>query len=95
MRGLVVGNWQGNDDACNGGAARTAQSGCQQRTERLPSAVSALITADAVNEYSKEMTEFYENHPEDDDVPITVPFQWLVFERKSPAEVHQLLPPQN
>ena len=95
VRGLVVGYRQGNHDACNTGDGRVAPSACEQRTERLPPSVSALITDDAVHEYSKEMTKFYENYPEDDDVPITVLFQWLVFERKSPAEIHQLLTPRN
>lgn len=95
VRGLVVGYRQGNDDACNAGAVRVAPSGCQQRIERLPSSVSAFITDDAVNQYSKEMTKFYESHPEDDDVPITVLFQWLAFEGKSPADAHQLLTPRN
>jgi hypothetical protein len=50
---------------------------------------------DTVHGYSKAMTAFYKNHPEDDDVPLTVLFEWLVFERKSPTEVHNLLTPRS
>jgi len=95
VRGLVVGYRQGNDDLCNEAAGAVPQSSCQQRTGRLPSSASALVIDDPVSEYSKAMTKFYVNHPEDDDVPITVLFRWLVLERKSPTEVHKLLPPRS
>ena len=96
VRGLIIGYRQGNDDACNGGAGVTvAQDSCRQRTERLPPSSASLVTDDPVNEYSKAMTKFYENHPEDDDVPIDVLFRWLVFERKNPTEVHRLLTPRS
>jgi len=95
VRGLVIGYRQGNDDLCNGAGGAIAQSICHQTTEQLPSSVSALVIDDPINEYSKAMTEFYENHPEDDDVPITVLFRWLVIERKNPTEVHKLLTPRS
>ena len=96
VRGLVIGYRQGNSDACNGVAGvSVTQGNCRKRTEQLPSSASALVTDNTVNGYSKAMTGFYANHPEDDDVPLTVLFGWLVFERKTPTEVHNLLTPRN
>jgi hypothetical protein len=92
LRGLAIGYRQGNSDVCNEVAGLNATPADCQRADQLPPSGSALIIDDAVNAYSKSMTAFYENHAEDDDVPLTVLFKWLVFERKSPTEVHNLLP---
>jgi len=95
VRGMIIGYRKGNNDICNALTGLSAsQSTCRQKTERLPSSVSALVTQENVNDYSKAMTEFYESHPEDDDVPITVLFGWLVFEQKTPTEIHNLLTPR-
>jgi hypothetical protein len=96
LRGLVIGYRQGNSDVCNSVVGLTAtQANCRQKTEQLPSSASALVMDDTVNGYSKAMTAFYENHSEDDDVPLIDLFEWLVLERKSPTEVHNSLTPRS
>jgi hypothetical protein len=95
LRGLVIGYRQGNSDVCNEVAGLRATPANYQRAEQLPSSGSTLVMDDTLNGYSKAMTAFYENHAEDDDVSLTVLFKWLVFERKSPTEVHNLLTPRS
>ena len=95
VRSLVIGYREGTHDVCNAATGVSdSRSTCRQRTEHLPSSVSWLGTDQKVNGYSKAMTEFYEGHSEDDDVPITVLFGWLAFEQKTPTAIHNLLTPR-
>ena len=99
VRAFVIGYRQGSDEGCQV-AERAAQpslseSICWKQTERLPSTFRALFYDDEVSQYSRSMTTFYESYPEDDDVPITFLLESIVFEQKTPVQVHNLLPSRN
>jgi len=95
VRGYFVGYRRGAEHGCTVGAATLEPSRrdqtCASDAEHLPSHVQPIFVDEEVARYASAMTTFYEDYPEDDDVPISYLIESLRFDKKSPAQVHNLL----
>jgi hypothetical protein len=105
IRGFAVGYQQAHSEVCpvatsspEDSRQQTSQARCGEQSvkaQRLPDSVNALFFDNELKEYSDSMTAFYESYEQDDDVPIMELLQSIVFQRETPLQVHNLLPPRN
>ena len=99
VRGFLAGYREGYEHGCDYLVAmtqsRTPNHDClSKRPQHLPiSDLQALLDDPAIT-YATSVSAFYKTYSEDDDVPITILLQALVFCDQTPAQFHNQLTPR-
>jgi hypothetical protein len=95
VRGYFIAYRRGVEQGCRLAPEITRPSvrdqACASEMEQLPSRVQSIFLDEEVTRYASAITTFYEDYPEDDDVPISYLIEELRFVGKSPVEIHNLL----
>jgi hypothetical protein len=99
VRGFLAGYRNGYEHGCDYLIAmtqsRTSNRDCLlKKPQHLPISDLQALFDDRATTYANSASAFYKTYSEDDDVPITILLQAVVFYDQTPAQFHNQLTPR-